>query len=411
MSFTASMEKLTRKLSLVTLLFFAVITVVLAEGSARDSVGVEKVGDKTYIIHEVEAKETLFSISRRYETPVGDIISNNDNLKQGLKIGQRIRVPFIPKTAIPEGAVLHKVAPGETLFSVASKYQVSVADVKQWNQLKGDDLSVGQGLIIQGAKPAAQEVKREAPELRGAPTEVKNLPQNTSSSVSSDKAEKKNKAEKAAENSTPAKPSGAEVAAVGGDRIEDIPADAEKGWITHTVQDGETLYSISKKYNANVGDLINWNVLSSNNLRQGQKLKVGRKEGKVNNPSSEVVNSSTASTPAAEKAPVTQPATTTAPVKTSSNESTAYKNVKESGQAEVIEGTSNHKKYLVLHKTAPVGTIMRIRNEENDVTIFARVVGKLPDTGGNQELLIKVSQAAYDQLRAVNKRFRVEISY
>lgn len=91
--------------------------------------------------------------------------------------------------------------------------------------------------------------------------------------------------------------------------------------------------------------------------------------------------------------------------------STAFKNVSESGQAEVIEGTGNHKKFLVLHRSAPVGTIMRIRNEENDVTIFARVVGVLPETGDNNKLLIKLSKAAFDQLKAVNSRFRVEVSY
>jgi hypothetical protein len=54
---------------------------------------------------------------------------------------------------------------------------------------------------------------------------------------------------------------------------------------------------------------------------------------------------------------------------------------------------------------------MRIRNEENDITVFARVVGVLPDTGNNNKLIIKVSKAAFDQLKAVNSRFPVEVSY
>lgn len=107
----------------------------------------------------------------------------------------------------------------------------------------------------------------------------------------------------------------------------------------------------------------------------------------------------------------TNSSTNTSTGATATSSSTAYKNLKETGQAEVIEGTGNHKKYLVLHRTAPVGTIMRIRNEENDITVFARVVGVLPDTGDNSKLLIKVSKAAYDQLKAVNSRFPVEISY
>jgi rare lipoprotein A (peptidoglycan hydrolase) len=77
----------------------------------------------------------------------------------------------------------------------------------------------------------------------------------------------------------------------------------------------------------------------------------------------------------------------------------------------IRNGVFWRKKYLVLHRTAPVGTIMRIKNEENDITIFARVVGTLPETGDHSKLVIKLSQAAFDQLKAVNSRFPVEILY
>src|SRR5690606_39036466 len=180
------------------------------------------------------------------------------------------------------------------------------------------------------------------------------------------------------------------------------------GWITHQVTQGQTLFSIARQYDAKVEDLIEWNGLSSNTLSLGQSLKVARDKTTtvptVTSPAPAANNEQrAASTPSA---PANTPAGTTA-----TSSSTAYKNIKETGQAEVIEGTGNHKKYLVLHRTAPVGTIMRIRNEENDITVFARVVGVLPDTGDNSKLLIKVSKAAYDQLKAVNSRFPVEISY
>jgi len=405
MSFKVCMARFNMKSSLFVILLLGCASMAMASNIAIDSVGVEKIGDKTFIIHEVKAKETLFSISRRYETPVGEIIQNNGDLKQGLKIGQRIKVPFIPKTAVPEGAVLHKVAPGETLFAIAKNYNVSVQDVRGWNDLKGDDLSVGQGLIIEGVKPKQVVEKREAPELRENPTEVKDMPEKRKKIVEENKKETATKVEEKKKEAVEKMDKVPNTSRT--ERIENIPSGAEVGWITHTVKDGETLYAISKRYNANMGDLISWNALSSNNLREGQKLKVGRKEGVV-------PNATPVEPVSAEGEKKADPATTAAPtykVSKSSEESTAYKNIKESGQAEVIQGTGNHKKYLVLHKTAPVGTIMRIRNEENDVTIFARVVGKLPETGDNDKLLIKVSQAAFDQLRAVNNRFRVEVSY
>lgn len=355
--------------------------IAIAGGTAaRDSVGVERINGQSFIIHEVDEKETLFAISRRYKTPVNEIVQNNDELKQGLKIGQRIRVPYVEKSAIPSGAKLHHVAAGETMFSIARTYNVSVNDLMSWNELQGNDLSVGQALIIQGAAEIKPENTTASPAVAEAPKAPEPKP----------------------ETAPVKKP------------VEQKPTSSNKpttsmtsgGWITHTVSQGQTLFSIAKQYDAKVEDLIEWNGLSSNTLSLGQNLKVGR-----DNTASVPTVTSPAPAQRAEQRTPAGAAPSNGPSENSASSSTAYKNVKETGQAEVIEGTGNHKKYLVLHRTAPVGTIMRIRNEENDVTVFARVVGVLPDTGDNNRLIIKVSKAAYDQLKAVNSRFPVEISY
>ncbi|MDN3688133.1 DPBB and LysM peptidoglycan-binding domain-containing protein [Cyclobacterium jeungdonense] len=376
-----------------------------------DSVGIERIGGKSYIIHQVEPQETLFGISRRYNTPVGDIVQSNDNLKAGLKIGQRIRVPFVEKLALPAGAKLHQVIPGETLFSIAQKYDSKVEDLMAWNELKGSDISVGQSLIIKGLeekqKPVASEKIEETVEMADQTVAVTNeavtpAPDNSNSKTAR-KPEKAPKENRSASNTT----------------TESKPLVSTTGnWISHRVVQGETLFSIAQKYDSKVEDLIQWNGLSSNNLRIGQTLKVGRETNaqipvsQLPGPSRPVNPEPSASTTTPNR-PAPDPGGATSVSNTPSNvgASTAFKNVTESGQAEVIEGTGNHKKYLVLHRTAPVGTIMRIRNEENDVTVFARVVGVLPETGDNNRLIIKVSKAAFDQLKAVNSRFRVEVAY
>lgn len=358
----------------------------------RDSVGIEKIGDKSFIIHQVEEKETLFGISRRYQVAVNDIIQNNEKLEDGLKMGQRIKVPFIPKTAIPKGAKLHKVETGETLFAISKKYNVSVGDILSWNNLQGSDLSVGQSLIIQGveASPPKSVSDNAASQPVLAPAVI---------------AESKKEEVK---TTVPEKPTSSPAKSVEGSSsnnstnpmASNLPGD----WITHVVVPGETLFSITKAYEADMDDIKAWNALSSNNITVGQKLKVGREK----NSTVPVITSSVPVIVNNEKtnATLTKPNTGT-----SNSDDTAYKNIKQTGLAEVIEGTGNHKKYLVLHRNAPVGTIMRVRNEENDITIFARVVGVLPETGDNNRLVIKLSKAAFDQLRAVNVRFPVEISY
>ncbi|WP_026946605.1 LysM peptidoglycan-binding domain-containing protein [Algoriphagus marincola] len=367
--------------------------------SVLDSLRTEKRGGKSFIVHQVEAKETLFAISRRYQTPVGEIVKSNESLKSGLKAGQEIFVPFIGEESVPAGSDLHKVASGETLYSISKKYNVSIDELKTWNSLRGNDLSVGQALIIKGQaatpKPVVAEVEKQEIPQQTQPTSEKAVATNTEVVKVEEKAPKKvEKVEAKAEKAVEEKSSVAETPKAPAEAVAVVPGD----WISHEVRSGETLFSISKQYNAKVEEVIRWNGLSSNNLKVGQVIKVGRAE------------------PAPSQVPIVgEPKVVTdveemheVPDGASSG---GFKNISEMGQAEVIPGTGGHKKYLVLHRTAPVGTIMRVRNEENDVTIFARVVGVLPETGDNSKLVIKLSQAAYDQLKAVNPRFPVEVAY
>jgi LysM repeat protein len=380
--------------SFILVLFFSCTWANASELSAGDSIGVERVGDKTYILHKVSPQETLFAISRRYQVPVGEIQNSNEALKQGLKIGQTIRVPYFAKSDVATGTTLHKVASGETLFSISKKYNVPIDSLKQWNKLLGNDLSIGQSLAVKDNSPP-NNVTPPAPVV-ATTTAVVNTPKPEVAEVKP-KAEPKAK-EKKPETVEPKKAQPEPAQTPTNSNPSSRPV-APGEWISHTVKSGETLFSLSSQYNSSVEDLIKWNGLTSNNLRSGQLIKVGR----------------------APEGPVTVPvigtpniATTTAGMNTEptpENTSGGFKNVKENGQAELIEGTGGHKKYLVLHREAPVGSIMRVKNEENDITIFARVVGKLPETGDNSKLVIKLSQAAFDQLRAVNQRFPVEVLY
>jgi len=366
----------------------------------RDSIGIEQVGDKTFIIHQVDQGETLFAISRRYQVAINDILQQNEQLQDGLKINQRIRIPYINPTAVPEDSKLHRVSPGETLFSISKQYGIAVNDIMSWNDLKGNDLSVGQALLLKGvveSKPEPAPAPKVA-EAVAPVTPAKNEKKTNQQKPEVEKVEAKAKEEVKvaipAASSPPAAPAAAE------NTGRTLPGN----WISHTVVQGETLFSIAKAYDAKVDDLITWNSLASNNLSLGQKLKVGRE------PSSDVPVV-TATVPIVVNNQRAEGQLSVPRTEAGTQTSTAYKNIKETGMAEVIEGTGNHKKYLVLHRSAPVGTIMRVRNDENDITIFARVVGKLPDTGDNSKLVIKLSKAAYDQLRAVNTRFPVEVSF
>jgi murein DD-endopeptidase MepM/ murein hydrolase activator NlpD len=183
----------------------------------------------------------------------------------------------------------------------------------------------------------------------------------------------------------------------------------------HTAAAGETLFSISRQYGISVDQLKEWNNLQNAELKIGQSLFVVQPIYSSNQP-----DTNTTSLPVV--IPPTQSAVTeTQPVKTTPVEITPTikisENVKgsdeisESGLAELIDGTEGNRKYLALHRTAPVGTILKIRNEMNNREVFVRVMGKLPDTALTDKLVIKVSKSAYDRLGAIDQRFRVEVTY
>jgi LysM repeat protein len=326
-----------------------------------DSLGTEMINGKVVVVHRVEEKETLYSLSRRYRTTVDDILQLNPDAKDGLEIGEILKVPFnksnvASNTTTPGG--VHIVKEKETLYSISRMYDVSIDDVKEWNNMTSNSLSLGQELIIK--KMNTQPVTTEKATITPVMTTQKGV---------------------------------------------------------HQVAPKETMFSISKQYNVSIDEIRKWNNLDGNDLKVGQLIFVAppkNQEAVVTSPSPAVV----ATAPVIKNEPSiasTPPSRTNE--STASSTSTISENVKDgdeviqAGLAELIEGTEGNRKYLALHRTAPVGTILKVRNEMNNREVFVRVIGKLPDTALTSKLVIIVSRSAYDRLGAFDPRFRVEVTY
>ena len=184
----------------------------------------------------------------------------------------------------------------------------------------------------------------------------------------------------------------------------------------HTVKEGETLYAIAQTYGVEIDELRKRNKLDNEAIQLGQTLIIKEKEPLIAEP---VV-------------PDVEVVATTEPTHRRMSRSEALQverqrfeevkqkesqtlkeieTVSELGFASVIQGGADTKKYLALHRSAPVGTVLRVRNEMNEMSVFVRVVGKLPDTGMNDKINIRLTPAAYERLGGINERFPVEISY
>ena len=309
-----------------------------------DSLGKETIDGKVFVIHKVGEKETLYGISKRYGTTVESILQYNPSASSGLEIDQILKVPYVPKqTPRTTAGTVHKVAAGETLFSIAQANGVTVDEIRQWNNLSGNSLSIGQEIVV-----------------------------------------KKGNGSSAA-----------------------VPASTQANKGTHIVAAKETMFSISKQYGITLQQLKDWNKLEGNEISIGQELIVSQTARESVKPVVAPAVSEIKKDPATAQ-PVVENKEQTIRI------SESVKNTDEitqTGLAELIEGTEGNRKYLALHRTAEVGTILKVRNEMNNREVFVRVMGKLPDTSLTDKLVIKISKSAYDRLGAIDPRFRVEVTY
>lgn len=286
--------------------------------------------------------------------------------------------------------IIHKVEPKETLYGLARQYGVPVTAVQQANPGL-TSLTVGQTVFVPG---------------RAGTTPV-NATTTTRATATSPVAA-------GTETNLPAATNGS----------------SATGNRQHQVEARQTLYAIARQYNVSPADLKKWNNLTSDNLQEGQNLLVAPPATNAGTTSSTTVataeeTAETNVTPAVAAArpgprreevkPATTPAATkeSSPAKVERTEtrvSESLSRISESGLAEVMD-KGEGSKYLALHKTAPVGTILQVKNTLNNQSVYVRVSGKLPENTDNDRVIIRVSKRAYQKLSATASRFQVEINY
>ncbi|ANP66018.1 N-acetylmuramoyl-L-alanine amidase [Vibrio alginolyticus] len=97
------------------------------------------------ITHKVKSGEFLGKIANHYKVKVSDIRRENNLKSDTLWVGQKLKITVAVKD---KPIRKHKVSRGEFLGKIASKYGVSVSSIRKANNLRSDQLAVGQVLII-----------------------------------------------------------------------------------------------------------------------------------------------------------------------------------------------------------------------------------------------------------------------
>ena len=110
-----------------------------------------------YINYTVKKGDNLYSIARNYNISVDTIKSDNGLSNNILSIGQNLKIRKDDSVEVLEcygsdyiepSNTIYVVKKGDTLYSIARKYNTTVNDIKSKNKLTTNNLSIGQELII-----------------------------------------------------------------------------------------------------------------------------------------------------------------------------------------------------------------------------------------------------------------------
>ena len=214
-------------------------------------------GENIYI---VKAGDNLYQIANKFNTTVLKIKELNNLGNNALTIGQELIIPKEETTELPssnENFIIYTVKSGDSLYSIARNYGITINVLKDVNNLTSDTLSNGQVLKIPGksdeniknyinytVKPG-DSLYKIAGLYETSVNEIKNINGLVNNNLEIN-------------------------------QVLKIPTTSSNqvNYINYKVKSGDSLYKIANLYDVTVNEIKNLNNLTSNNLAIDQVLKI-----------------------------------------------------------------------------------------------------------------------------------------
>ena len=209
-------------------LFYLLLCILLAKNlNSQQYVPVTFVKGNYFYNHTVIDGNTLFNLQKLYSCPAEDILNANEGIERGLDISKIVLIPVSPKT------ITHIVKEKENLSYLSRLYFVPIDSLIKYNLNSEKELKIGQELSIKGAiipilkeyPTNSEKILNDVSSLKDTPIIKSNLKDN------------------------------------------DI-------YVFHTVQNQETLYTISKRFMVSSTELKDINKLKSSRISTGDVLKI-----------------------------------------------------------------------------------------------------------------------------------------
>lgn len=201
---------------------------IVKEDKSKKIIKADTLSTTAATYYVVQKGDNLSAIAKKYDVTVAELKEWNNLATTGVQLGASLQVAKNELTEKQEVAVAPKmenveyiVKKGDNLGTISKKYGSSVEDLKEWNNLESNNIALGKSLIV-----AKSEIKEQS---KPAETFKRN----------------------------------------------NIASTTKKNASDYYVQKGDSLYSISKKYpGVTIADIKKWNNISSEELKPGMKLKI-----------------------------------------------------------------------------------------------------------------------------------------
>lgn len=228
----------------------------------------------SYQTYVVKKGDVLASIADKYDVDVSDIKEWNDLDNDKILVGQKLKIysdeeVSTEKTSKKTGKkITYEVKKGDNLTSIADEFDVSVKDIKEWNDLDDDVIYSGQVLKLYSEK---KSTKNETSKKKTTYT-VKQGDNLTSIADNFDVTVAQLKEWNELDNDVIY--SGQVLKIYGSKQTGKNKENTKLKATYHLVKKGETLAGIADKYDVTVADLKKWNKLKSDEILIGQKLEI-----------------------------------------------------------------------------------------------------------------------------------------
>lgn len=217
-------------------------------------------------IYVVQRGDTLYSIANKFNTTVSELKAVNNITSNLLQLGQQLIIPTIPEAPSANEYIKYTVQKGDTLYNIAKEFNTSVDNLINYNQLASSTLSIGQQLLI--PMETDEVIIVDDYYIVQPGDSLYGIAKKYNTTVSEIIKLNNLKTTILQVNDKLIVPNYSDIK----DNDEKTEEEINNNNTTYTVQSGDSLYSISKKFGISIDSIKKENNLSSNLLSIGQEL-------------------------------------------------------------------------------------------------------------------------------------------